>query len=360
MRKEQGLTLIEILVALGIFVMLGSSLVMFLRDGISTWRIGETRREGYERAEAILGPICDDIRAVFSDSNPGPGGGLVEVALLCDRDSFKRPRLRLVRALDDETRNPVSRIAGSLTGGLADIDYRNDAMEARLGVLRAPGGLAEVAYQLGPEMGSEILWRGYKSPIGGDGTLFDDINLAPDVDGTPMRCRPVADGILHLEYGFWGGDRRHWVDGVVQKSVPLWDSTRGILPVMKQFGFHSNPQSRDDHLDDIFPDTVEILLVLRPARSLTLGRLLTDIDDVQTTIDVDSTAQYPIGPETYIRIDEEWIRVGEIAARSFNDCVRGVRGTTPRVHLRHQKIVHGTDFRRTVRVPGTRDARGRP
>ena len=160
------MTLIEILVALGIFVMLGSSLVMFLRDGISTWQIGEARREGYERAGAILDPISEDIRSLFSQSNPGPGGGLVEVLFLCDRDSFGRSRLRLVRALDDETRNPVSRIAGSLTGGMADIDYRNDAMEARLGILRAPGGLAEVAYQLGPQSGSETLWRGFKSPIG--------------------------------------------------------------------------------------------------------------------------------------------------------------------------------------------------
>ncbi len=358
MKREQGLTLIEILVALGIFIMLGSSLVIFLRDGIATWRIGETRREGYERADAILNPICDDLRAIFSDADPGPGGGLVEVLVLCDRDAFQRPRLRLVRALDDETRNPVSRIAGSLTGGLADIDYRNDAMEARLGVLRAPGGLAEVAYQLGPESGSEVLWRGFKSPIGGDGTLFDEINLAPDVDGAPMRCRPVADGVLHLEFNFWGGDRRRWVDGVLQRPVPLWDSTRGILPVLKQYGFYSNPQSRDNHLDDIFPDTVEILLVLKPARSLPLGRLISDIDDVQTTIAVDTTAQYPIGTETHIRIGSEWIRVGKIAASSFEDCQRGVRGTTASAHLRNEKVVHGTDFRRTVRVPGTRDARG--
>lgn len=358
MKREQGLTLIEILVALGIFIMLGSSLVMFLRDGISTWRIGEVRREGYERAEAILNPICDDIRAVFSDSDPGPGGGLVEVLFLCDRDSFQRPRLRLVRALDDETRNPVSRIAGSLTGGLADIDYRNDAMEARLGVLRAPGGLAEVCYQLGPEKGSEVLWRGFKSPVGGDGTLFEDINLAPDVDGAPMRCRPVADGILHLEFGFWGGDRRHWVNGVLQRSVPVWDSTRGILSGLEDYGFYFDPKSRDDHLDDVFPNTVEILLVLKPARSVALGRLTSDIDDVQTDISVDSTAQYPIGAETHIRIDDEWIRVGQLTPTAFVDCVRGVRGTQASPHLRNQRVVHGTDFRRTVRVPTSRDARG--
>ncbi|MEE2890245.1 MAG: type II secretion system protein [Planctomycetota bacterium] len=360
MHRQQGMTLIEILVALGIFVMLGSSLVIFLRDGISTWQIGESRREGYERAGAILDPISDDLRALFSQSDPGPGGGLVDVLLLCDRDSFARPRLRLVRALDDETRNPVTRIAGSLTGGLADIDYRNDAMEARLGILRAPGGLAEVAYLFGPGIGSETLWRGFKSPIGGEGSLFEDVNLAPDVDGAPLRCRPIADGILYLEFSFWGGDRRRWVDGVPQKPVPLWDSTRGILAAMQSHGFHWDAASRDDYIDDIFPDTVEVVLVLRPSRSLALARLTTELDDFQTTIHVDSTAQYPMGSDEYIRIDAEWIKVGKMTDRSFTDCTRGARGTSATVHERLRPVVHGTTFRRTIRVPGNRDARGRP
>ena len=116
--RESGLTLIEILVALGVFMLLGSSLVMFLRDGMSTWQIGESRREAYERAGAIMDLIGDDLRSAFTQSDPGPGDGLVDVLLLCDRDSFNRPRLRLVRTLSDETRNPVTRIAGAYTGGL--------------------------------------------------------------------------------------------------------------------------------------------------------------------------------------------------------------------------------------------------
>ena len=75
MGRQQGMTLIEILVALGIFVMLGSGLVMFLRDGISTWQVGESRREAIERAEAILEPMCADLRSLFTQPDPGPGGG---------------------------------------------------------------------------------------------------------------------------------------------------------------------------------------------------------------------------------------------------------------------------------------------
>jgi hypothetical protein len=355
MNKEQGLTLIEILVALGIFVMLGSGLVVFLRDGISTWQVGESRRESIERAEAILEPLCADLRSLFSQPDPGPDGGLVEVLLLCDRDGRGRSRLRMVSVLDEEVRNPITRIAGSLTGGLADIDYNNDSMEARLGILRAPGGLCEVSYSMGPEEGSEVLWRGFKSPIGGEGTLFNDVNLAPDVDGTPRRSRPIADGVLHIEWSFWGGDRRRFVAGKVQPPLSFWDSTRGILPMDRQSGIYWDSGSRDDPFDDVFPDTVEVLLVLRPARSAALARLSADIDGSTGDILVDSTAQYPVGPDSYIRIDSEWIRVGRLTSRAFLDCERGMRGTTAVEHSRLQSVVHGSEFRKTVRIPGARD-----
>ncbi|MBC8261032.1 MAG: prepilin-type N-terminal cleavage/methylation domain-containing protein [Planctomycetia bacterium] len=357
-KSEAGLTLIEILVALGIFMMLGSSLVMFLRDGMSTWQIGESRREAYERAGAIMDLIGEDLRSSFTQSDPGPDNGLVDVLMLCDMDDFNRPRLRLVRTLSDETRNPVTRIAGSYTGGLAEVDYRNDSQEAKLGILRAPGGLAEVAYLMGPESGSEVLWRGMKSPIGGESSLFDVVNLLPDVDGIPMRCRPVADGVLYLAWSFWGGDRRRWSDGKSQQALPYWDSTRGILEPPADAGIAWDARSRDRHEDDVFPDTAEILLVLNPSRSRALARLTTDIGDDDDVLILDSVNEYSTNGQLHIRLDSEWILVGEIQGNRFVDCQRGVRGTKAVEHLRGTRAVSGTEFRRTIRIPGYRDARG--
>ncbi|MAJ28827.1 hypothetical protein CBD41_05380 [bacterium TMED181] len=356
--RESGLTLIEILVALGVFMLLGSSLVMFLRDGMSTWQIGESRRESYERAGAILDLIGEDLRSAFTQSDPGPGDGLVDVLMLCDRDLFNRPRIRWVRTLSDETRNPVTRIAGAYTGGLAEVDYRNDSREAQLGILRAPGGLAEVAYQMGPTEGSEVLWRGFKSPIGGGSTLFDDGNLLPDVDGTPMRCRPIADGVLYLGFSFWGGDRRRWSEGRSLPPLDRWDSTRAILSFDEIEAFDWSAASRDDHEDDVFPDTVEIQLVLNPARSRALARLVTDIGESDDVIPVDSVNEYATTGELFVRLDSEWIQVGKISGKNFVDCVRGVRGTRAQEHFRGTRVVNGTEFRKTVRIPGYRDARG--
>ena len=68
-----GLTLIELMVAMTIFLLLGGGLVMFLRVGIDTWRVGETRREAFERAGAILETLADDLRCTFSDPSHGAG-----------------------------------------------------------------------------------------------------------------------------------------------------------------------------------------------------------------------------------------------------------------------------------------------
>ena len=59
--RTRGMTLLELMVAMTIFLVLGAGLVMFLRVGIQTWRVGERRREIYERGQAILGQLASDL-----------------------------------------------------------------------------------------------------------------------------------------------------------------------------------------------------------------------------------------------------------------------------------------------------------
>ena len=71
----RGMTLIELMVAMSIFLVLGAGLVMFLRVGIQTWRVGERRREVYERGQAILDQMAGDFSCTFSD----PSGCLFQL-----------------------------------------------------------------------------------------------------------------------------------------------------------------------------------------------------------------------------------------------------------------------------------------
>ena len=230
-----GITLIEMMVAMTIFLVLGGSLVLFLRVGMRTWRTGEARREAFERAGAILDQVAGDLVCTFSDPSHGTGG-VVDVLYLSDYDLNGRQRLRFVRTLAGEMRHPITQGAGTLTGALAEYDYIDDAFESKELILRAPGGLQEVAYVMDRRKESETLWRGVKSPIGGRHTLFDDKNIynwKPDeIHPLPMRrARPFADGVLYLEFNFWGNGTTTWgsAQSTDRRAYTSWDSTRGIL-----------------------------------------------------------------------------------------------------------------------------------
>lgn len=347
--RRRGLTLIELLVALSVFMILGTSLVVFLRTGIDTWRVGEMRRESFERGQAILDTIEDDLRALHPDPYHGDGGR-VDVALLSDYDANGRQRLRFVRSLAGETRHPITREAGSLTGGFADYDFENDGFESRAGLLRAPGGLQEIAYVFDPDPERELLWRGLRSPVGGERSLLIDENIYPE-EGGVRHCRPFADGVLYLEYNFWGPNTSTWLreDG---GALTGWDSTRGMLPGGEGF----DPASRDQPRDDVFPSRVQVVLVLRPARAARLGRLRTAIDERDDEIALDTTQHYPELAFPYIRIDDEWIRYESIQGGRLYGCTRGVRGTEPAVHDVGTPAVYGTTFSRVIRIPGSRES----
>ncbi len=351
MRTERGMTLIELLVALSVFLVLGSSLVLFLRVGIDTWRVGEMRREAYERGAGILDQMEDDLRSLHPDAYHGDHGE-VDVLLLSDYDQNGRQRLRFVRSLAGETRHPITRLAGSKTGGFADYDYVNDAQESRAGLMRAPGGLQEIAYIFDPDRQNELLWRGVRSPVGGERSVLLDENIYPE-EGGLRHCRPFADGVLYLEYNFWGGHTTSWL-GEEGAALARWDSTRGILPADDG---NFSPASRHEPRDDLFPSRVQVILVLRPARAARFGRLSRRIDAKDDEITLDFAGYYPEKAFPYIRIEDEWVRYESISGQRINGCERGVRGTEAVEHDAGIQVIYGTTFSRVVRIPGARDTR---
>lgn len=359
--NKRGMTLLELLVATTIFIFLGGSLVLFLRVGVETWRVGEMRREAYERAQAILDTVAEDLRSTYSQPSQAETG-VVDVLFLADFDPNMRQRLRLVRTLAGEMRHPITREAGSYTGAYADVDYVGDSWELAQKVLRAPGGLQEVAYLMDPDPKVEILWRGVRSPIAGPGSLFDDANIYEESkEGVPPHLqpvmRPLADGVLYFQLDFWGPGTRHWrtpgAHALPQSALDWWDSTRGILdpPGGTQEGVGYVAGSRNDPRDDVFPRRVQAILVLRPARATRLAQLSSDLKSDATQIPVDTTEHYPDDSFRYIRIDNEWIHYESKTAKMFLNVERGVRGTKAAAHSARTPVVYGTTFCRVIRLP---------
>ncbi|MFN0057173.1 MAG: type II secretion system protein J [Planctomycetota bacterium] len=376
MKTQRGMTLIELIVAMSIFVTLGGALVMFLRVGVETWRVGEMRREAYERSQAILDALTDDLASAFSDPEHG-AEGQVDVRFFADTDHAGRQRLRFVRTLAGEMRHPITQQAGSLTGGQFDYDYINDAMEMEQGLLRAPGGLMEIAYFMDPVAASsptgggtsDVLWRAVKSPIGGEGSLFEDANIYEYPEGDdalPMgtrRARPLAAGVLYFECRYWGQETQTWTSTTEpggRAALSWWDSTRAITrpsDVEKGDAAYFDPASLHDFRDDIFPSAVQITLVLRPARATRLARLTRAIAPNDTEIQVDRTDNYPDGAFQYIRIGDEWIRYGSKSERRFLACERAQRGTTAAPsYPSGTPVIYGSTFSRVARIPTARQS----
>ncbi|MGE3165111.1 MAG: type II secretion system protein J [Planctomycetota bacterium] len=357
---QQGLTLIELLVALTIFLFLGGALVMFLRVGIDTWRVGEVRREAYERAQAVIDELVDDLSCTFSDPSKGTGG-VVDVLLLSDYDPNGRQRLRFVRTLAGEMRHPITQRAGALTGAQFDYDYVDDARESAQGLLRAPGGLQEIAYVMDCDPTVDMLWKGLKSPIGGAGTLFDDLSIydvTGDVTAMTRRVRPFVDGVMYLEFNFWADATVTWAsdDPGLNGPQSWWDSTRGILdpPATGRAATGHDPTSRHEWRDDVFPSRVQVVLVLRPARAVRFATLKSALGASDTRIRVNNTSGYPDGAFQYLKIGQEWIRYGKLTKSEFTELERGVRGTTATEHPVGTAVYYGTTFTRVVRIPSAR------
>lgn len=198
--QKRAFTLIELVVSMGIFAMLGAALMLVLRGGLATWNKGEARRESSQVAQSIFTMLREDFQSVTIYRQRLGKSGLVETKLLCDFEiahatyggasiQTYRQRLFLTRSLKAESENAVTGLAGTALHATGYVDFHNDSQEALSQNLRATGGLMEVAY-LRAGQHSDVLYRAVRSPIGGPLTVFN-------WDGLPTsRIDPERRGLF--------------------------------------------------------------------------------------------------------------------------------------------------------------------
>ena len=413
-RGTGGYTLLEVVIAVGILTLLGSGLATLLTQGISIWRRAENRGRVYDQARILLERMAEDIRSsvVLSDS----GGGDAWVRFICDEDLQGRQRLRFVRTISAETSDAILRHGGKTLSlkSPAVYDGNNDSKEARHGRLGAPGGLMEVIYLRDPRLSQTYLWRGFRSPVGGMRSLVNKevpgeekladladviIDLEKKALGVAMTGeeqethldreaqalddfewnmeqlgRPLTDGVLFLGFSFWGPTTNTWdesekplqVVGGRRSSGPLfhWDSTRAILNWTggdsDEFMFRSSDGSLTDSSDDIFPEQVEITLVLRDDNSESFY-LLDRISKGDQSFRVSKSFSLPENEaDRYLLVGGEWMYMRDVNGTrvTIESYGRGRRGTEATSHLQGERVDLGATFRRVVVMPGSQKSRG--
>jgi hypothetical protein len=377
-----------------ILVILGGALVTILQQGVSLWHTAEKRGAIYERARTILELVSEDVRAASGDSR-AEGTGLW-VRFLCDADANGNPRLRLTRAVT-ESQDPILREGGSFLDGLGGLhaDLHGDAIKARDGKLLPSGGYEEVIYAMDPEPGKGVLWRGIRSPPGGAGSLFIDRNVEEDPAKIKERAkkssapsakkadephpltvaaRPFADGILHFSFAFWAPFTTTWdrskppkpgrQAGAESGPIVTWDSTRAFLDekgvAAGEYAWRAVEGSLDDPFDDVFPERVEVILVLAGSAEARPGVLAEDLSSGDKAVVLSTVEGLPQeGPDRFVWVEGEWIGYEKIdgtrlLVSTAKELGRGARGTKAAAHPRGTAVDPGTTFRRVIEVPAAR------
>ncbi len=401
-----GFTIIELLVAMAIFSVLGIALIALLSQSTAFLTKGQAGSEVQDTLENIDRALAEDFANVYI--RPTAFAPLPDVRFVCDRIPFDTDgdgsadtwtqRVAFVRSLKGEGAETVFRNSGSKPGAMGVLDGSDDAKEIEENDLGAPGGKEEVTWLLVPgkkddEPGVGTLYRGERWPLRGKGSL---VRQRPVGEPLPERerqleepglgvatrgkaaeaCKPVQGGVLHFSLRFWTRhtkpeSARFIVNGRVVDEVPpevggggltaTWDSTRAILPAGRgtdQFFLGKGPASLADPVDDIFPSRVRVLLVVdRIGKDAATGELTQSIGIQDNRIPVDGT-KFAVGTDPasrYVKIDREWIRWSARDDRGFLVEERGARGTKKEPHDRGAAVRSGTTLVREYSIPSYRE-----
>ncbi len=406
-----GYTLMELMIAMSLLVILGGGLVTLLSQCVSIWNRAETRGKVYEEARALLDRIAEDLRSAVIRTHAAEGDTWVR--FIADSDPDGRQRLRFVRTVSGEAADAILREGGRYLSVQtpAVCDGEDDAKEAQQGLLAAPGGASEVLYATDPRPGMRIVWRGSRSPVGGPDSLLVDRNVEegllqkegglasgktgggtrPAKSGEVLAAAPepagaapgeamvecalsrvatrTADHILFLGFRFWTPGTNTWRNvpplkdpkpGEASGPTPWWDSTRALLEVQggaNELAWKRNPGSLDDPRDDIFPELVEVTVVVGEPVETLGARLVDEATEGAKALVLSLAVELPEDPiDRFVLVDDEWIEIEKADGNRLEVAAggRGARWTKTARHDRGARVASGVTFRRVIEVPGFR------
>ena len=357
-RRDRGMTLVELLVAFGVFLILVGLLVSLSTTGLDTWQEGEARKDSFDRARLVLDQVTDDLRNMFADTQWYllEGRRLVHAGLYCDTEGAGQ-RLRFVRVgHEDEMRPDIDK---KIVRPRSESYYTD---------------LWEVAYLLDPEGKPRGLYRGVRffdrNAI--DATLLDQKAIEETKSPNWSRSFTLLDsGVLWVGYRFWTKYTTTWDTKHPVKQAPrllrqedtkneprtpvgphlAWDSSRGKIPEFRVFF----KQLTDDDPDFAYPEIVQVTVVVESQSTDVSGaKLAIPISESDTTVLLHSGRGVPQAPD-FIRIDDEWIGYTGKEGSRLTGCVRGVRRTKASAHELNDTVHFGDTFVTDVAIPAYRE-----
>lgn len=336
-----GFTLIEVLVALGLFSILVVAIVRLLDTSLTLWGETEQRRELVELGSDVLELLARDLRGLETGARADLVARLEPADL--DGDGLAGatfPRLWLVR------------VRGAAEAARSDPELAVDAGGTLVAGYSEP---LEVEWRLVPA--AERDGRGatllrVERRLGDEDTasLLEDPG-SPEVERRALAlAEEVAGGCLWLELRF--AATTSVIDGEWRLGEELsdcravWDA-RGLGRDDPEAT--SAPRRPDG--DPVLPRRVRIELEVEPPEITRLRtRLARPLEPGDTRLVVLDGRRLP-APGAHVRADEEWLQV--VSVRGDEARVRrGCRGTSAREHAAGTRLHHGRRLVREVPLPG--------
>ena len=411
--RPEGLTLVELLVAMSIFAVLGVFLFTLIRNSLTIYRSANSSGELYDKFAQGTSDLAEDLGCVAIGDPEGPGiklqfllshdrpqvrseeaeaaatPGALETFSVGDPRSFL---LRFVRSFPGgELEDTIGRFAGTYREAEAVYDGVNDLEESRVRKilekrragnaavedeqkipgLMPPGNLMEVMYFLdsGPDDldGTFTLYRARRAPVGGKGSFFRDETIqAMSPEWVERHAEPVVSGILYFGMALWSQDTLEWgtdrtldgyaigAEGRRELSELWWDSTRSRY---ESFSLHKGQASAANFEDDVFPSKVRLVMTVVPEGALMPDARLTTSASAQgknLRIDRTDVFEVEVGEEArYLKVGDEWVKVRSVAGRDLV-VERGARATRTSKHDAGTPVMMGRTFRMTIEIPAHR------
>lgn len=354
--RRAGFTLLELLLAVGLFSILILALLRLVDTSLTIWGRTDSNRELQELGGATIDLLVGDIQALEG----GKRGDLLADWRLqdLDRDGIDGApvqRLRLVRHMGAAGLQRLAR--GGSAGESFEIFER---------------ALVQVSWAWLPgtadnpdERALGTLARGERL-LGAEDTLsfFDEGFFGPSGKPVPGSMVDVAGGVLWFDAWFAsqttilhraGADDGWELGEGLEHCAASWDAWNKGRPNKEVSIFNlpsaGMPQAKDVPL---LPRRVRIELELERPRDLRFRtRLRTAVDPQESVIDVRDGRKLPaVG--TMLLVDDEWMRILAVNGEKVS-VERGRRGTRPAAHAVETLVHHGFHLMREIPVDMTRE-----
>lgn len=358
--RRAGLTLLELLLALGIFAFLVVGVFQLLDRSLSLWRKAETRRSLLTQAATVSDLMARDLAGIEGGSR----GDLVAEWVSFDTDNdgiaeSKWPRLRFVR---QASAGEAGRIAA------ASEAPRPEGAEPSTAALRTGDSLTEVVWLVVPASLTEkdarsegVQWRGERLVADRESKSF----FAPDFFGTSNRppaaaTDEVGGGLLWMGVLFATQTsivHDGWKTGPdLDCAATAWDAWSRGRPDPDVHPWNEPgagmPRARARPL---LPRRVRIELEFeRPSDRMRRTTLSTPIEIGDAGLLVDDGDRIPREEGACVLVDSEWMRVLSVDGRNVA-VKRGERGTKVVGHGRGSMVHHGLRLVREVTVASYRE-----